>query len=243
MFEPPARASRRRLSGRLKKSYGAARYPEASSARTLLGEGTMLQYLTLLVDLLKGIAWPIVVFVIAYVFRQPLKELFPRITKAGPTGIEMAEAQQVQVSKWSGELLPGVQRTPAIEAQEKTLYARLDDITVEKRTGLLVNALAVAQLSSRFERIYGAIYGSQIAGLRALVNAGGKVTSADALQFFNDMKSKKPEMSNIQYEAWLEFLRLAGLITIDSETISITDMGRDFPLYLTVANLTEAKSF
>jgi hypothetical protein len=37
----------------------------------------MIPYLTLLVDLVKDIAWPLLIFGIAYAFRQPLKELVP----------------------------------------------------------------------------------------------------------------------------------------------------------------------
>jgi hypothetical protein len=55
----------------------------------------MIPYLTLAVELVKGIAWPLVIFAIVYLFRRPLKELLPRVRKAGPTGVEI-EVQQTQ---------------------------------------------------------------------------------------------------------------------------------------------------
>jgi hypothetical protein len=50
-------------------------------------------------------------------------------------------------------------------------------------------------------------------------------------------------MSNFEFAPWLEFLRLFQLIKIDGDAISITDLGRDFLLYLSGTNLNEAKPF
>jgi hypothetical protein len=203
----------------------------------------MIPYLTLLVDLVKGIAWPLLIFGIAYAFRQPLKELLPRVRRAGPTGIEIADQSEL-VRKWTGELrqLPNLQRTTAIETLEKAIHTDLELTREDERTDLLVNRLAQNRLAAIFERVYGAIYGSQIAGLRALVNAGGKVTMSDAVQYFDEAKSKKPELNEVEFGAWLEFLRVFNLIKIENETISISELGRDFLLYLTAANLNEAKA-
>jgi hypothetical protein len=73
------------------------------------------------------------------------------------------------------------------------------------------------------------------------LGAGGTVTKANALEYFNEAKSNKPELSNVEFSGWLEFLRVFNLIKIENETISITDLGRDFLLYLTAQNLNEAK--
>jgi hypothetical protein len=88
----------------------------------------MIPYLTLFVDLVKGIAWPVLVFCVVYMFRQPLKALLPRVRRAGPTGIVLSELQSELVSKWTGELkqLPGLQRTAAIEIFEKAIHTELD---------------------------------------------------------------------------------------------------------------------
>jgi hypothetical protein len=48
-------------------------------------------------------------------------------------------------------------------------------------------------------------------------------------------------MINIEFGPWLEFLRAFQLIKIENDTISITDLGRDFLLYVSAANLNEAK--
>ena len=118
---------------------------------------------------------------------------------------------------------------------------QLETTRVDARIDLLVNRLAVAQLSSIFERAYGAIYGSQIAALRALSKAGGAVTNIQALEYFNEAKSTKPELSNVEFSVWLEFLRVFNLVKIENEKILITDLGSDFLLYLTAQNLNETK--
>jgi hypothetical protein len=170
-------------------------------SRESAAECAMIPYLTLFVDLVKGIAWPVLVFCVVYMFRQPLKALLPRVRRAGPTGIVLSEVQSELVSKWTGELkqLPGLQRTAAIEIVEKAIHTELDLARADDRIDLLVNRLAQNRLAAIFERVYGAIYGSQIAGLRALVNAGGKVTMAEAVQFFDQLKSKKPDLSEANF--------------------------------------------
>ena len=54
-----------------------------------------MEYLKLLVDLAKAIAWPSAVFALGYMFRSDVRALFPRLTKAGPTGLEFDPARQL----------------------------------------------------------------------------------------------------------------------------------------------------
>ncbi len=47
------------------------------------------------VDLIKAIAWPSAVFALGFMFRSDVRALFPRLKKAGPTGLEFDPARQV----------------------------------------------------------------------------------------------------------------------------------------------------
>ncbi len=87
-----------------------------------------MEYLKLLVDLAKAIAWPSAVFALGYMFRSDVRALFPRLTKAGPTGLEFDPARQLLAAA-SKELkeLPGFsalrRRTPRRRSSASRLRA------------------------------------------------------------------------------------------------------------------------
>jgi hypothetical protein len=205
----------------------------------------MLEYAKLFVDLLKGIAWPVALIVIVYMFRAQLRELLPRVRKAGPTGVEIAEQELLKVTRWSGELKPlPVPRTNLIERVEMVLHEDLQRFPDAERVDLLVNRLAVARLATIFERAYGAIFGSQIRGLKALVASAGQASIADARKFFEEEKLRTPALAEtkVEFEGWIKYLVNFELVKIENDHVIIMDAGRDFVTYLHAVGLNENKS-
>jgi hypothetical protein len=207
----------------------------------------MIEYVKLAVDLLKGLAWPVAFFGTMFLFRVDVRALLPRLIKAGPTGMEFERQPQTLSQPWSGELnkLPNNRpRTAITEEIEKSLHAALQTIKDDQRIDVLVNELAVSRLHAVFERIYGPIYGSQIAGLRALVSAGGRVPMSDAVNFFNEVKSRQPDLpAAIDFSSWSGYLQNSNLIKVENDSVEITELGREFLLYLPLANLRENRPF
>ncbi|HMJ44397.1 MAG TPA: hypothetical protein VK522_19190 [Pseudolabrys sp.] len=200
----------------------------------------------LLVDLLKGLAWPAVALILGFLFKTELRSLFPRIIKAGPGGIELDREKQ-RIPRSTGELqeLPGLQRTAKMAEIEKSIHQALELYDSNKQVDLLVRHLAQSRLETVFERIYGAIFGSQILGLRALANTGGgSVSKEEAIKFFDDVKSKYPEFyGKSTFEDWISFLRSFELVRDNGNSVEITELGRDFLLYLTARGLSENKNW
>jgi hypothetical protein len=200
-----------------------------------------MQWAALLVDLIKGIAWPAAVVAIAYWFRDDLRAKIPSLTKAGPTGIEWQVQQTATTAKtWSGDLkeLPGLQRTPLMGSIEKSIHGELELYKPEAHVDLLVRHLAQSRIESVFERIYGGIFGSQIAGLRALA-ARGKVAMADTVQFFDDQKSHKGVLPEVTFASWFQFLKNFELIKAENDEVELTDIGKDFLLFISNRGLAE----
>src|SRR5207237_608 len=133
-------------------------------------------------------------------------------------------------------------RTEMISNVEKTIHAELQNYPDAERVDLLVNRLAVARLSSVFERIYGAIFGSQIAALRGLVAQGGKVALSVAVKFYDDAKSRTPVLNAVEFDAWMAFLKNFELIRVGNDEVSITERGHEFLLYMSASNLAENKT-
>jgi hypothetical protein len=183
-----------------------------------------MEWAYLIFDLLKGLAWPVVVLVLVLLFRSKLQELIPRVKKAGPSGLEFDTQVQKNIpTSTPGELkrLP-LPQTAAISTQEKIIHQQLEQYSVDQRVDLLVNQLAQAQLSTVFERVYGAIYASQIAGLRALVQAGGRVPLADAIKYFDDVKTRHPDFyDKIVFDTWINFPKAFGLVKLSSVRLKL----------------------
>jgi hypothetical protein len=148
-------------------------------------------------------------------------------------------------SSTSGELkeLPGLTRTPPIAAIEKSIHKALEIYKPETYVDLLVRHLAQSRLETVFERVYGAIYGSQIAGLRELIKRGGKISMADAVKGFDEAKSRSAFPANFTFDLWLQFLKAFDFIEAEDNEIRITDIGKDFLLYLSARGLPENKPY
>lgn len=215
-----------------------------------------MEFFVVLVDLIKGIAWPIVIGVIAWIFRSNIGGVLGHLPKVldrvrelpGGTKLCPAEEEQqarlgVVTSRPSLELkqIPGLGRTPAIEMRERAILSLLDEINEDERVSRLTRALAESCLSTAFERIYRIIYGSQISMLR-LLNENPHFREHHVRDFFSRVKDRFPEIyANYTFDRWLDFLKTAQLAVQIEDRLQISDVGRDFLTYLTLQGLPEAK--
>lgn len=94
-----------------------------------------------------------------------------------------------------------------IATREEELRKDLQAFPQEQHVVVLLRAIARASLVSTFENIYGAIFGSQILGLRRL-NAPSEVSIEDAEEFFGtEAKAKRPEAyRSVSFDDWLAIL-------------------------------------
>jgi hypothetical protein len=207
-----------------------------------------VDFIALFFDLLKGIAWPVAVVIVAVAFRTDIKALLPRIRRAGPSGVEFDPAAQQNSAAESRSAaasvlqpLPGLDRTPTIEALEKHLLQALAVVDESKKVALLVRLLAQARLEHAFALIYNSIFGSQIAFLRYLEKTV-RASQSDAQSYMETAKARAPELyGNYGFGGWMSFLVSQGLVDVANEELTITGFGRDFLLYLSARKLSETK--
>jgi hypothetical protein len=202
-----------------------------------------MEYLKLLVDLANAIAWPSAVFALGYMFRSDVRALFPRLTKAGPTGLEFDPARQLlAVTSKELKVLPGFpDRTPMITKVETDLHAELDIIDPDKRIDVLIRHLAVARLGRNFEQILRTLFGSQIRALRALSEAeGGRISRAESVTYFGEVKVRYADFyEKNTFDEWIRYPVSAGLIEAKNEQVTITELGREFLTYMNALGLSE----
>ena len=202
-----------------------------------------MEYLKLLVDLAKAIAWPSAVFALGFMFRSDVRALFPRLKKAGPTGLEFDPARQLlAASSKELKVLPGFpDRSPMIAKVETDLHTELELVDPEKRIDLLIRHLAVARLARNFEQMHRTLFGSQIRALRALQADHGKTSRAELVAYFDQVKAQFPEFyEKNTFDEWIRYPITAGLIELKEEQVAITELGREFLNYMDAVGLSES---
>jgi hypothetical protein len=122
---------------------------------------------------------------------------------------------------------------------EKSIHEALPLFAADTHVDLLIRQLAQTRLEVVFERAYGAIFGTQFALLRALMGTGGTMSLATVLQFFGEAKSKGLAAAELIFENWLRYPRVFELVEVDAEEVKITNLGRDFLIFLSAKGLRE----
>lgn len=208
----------------------------------------------LFVELVKAVAWPIVVVIVALGFKPNLIATFPALLRrklafkvAGfEATIDAAEQLQASAENPATEKLPQraeLDPSPrlAVNLIETRLRSDVEAVDATRKEAILLRALAISRLEGSHEFIYNRIFGSQIAGLKRL-NESGHATVDDAREFFRPYAEQFPQVySNYGFDGWLGFLRSNGLIQQNNNILEINDFGRDFLIYLTERRLSESK--
>ena len=207
------------------------------------------------VELMRAIAWPIVALVIfSSLWKKGTSEeliafIRRRIALELPGGFKAtidAATEQKAIDNPAQEQLPVAPAMdpsprPGVNSMEKRL--REDVMTIEepKRIPVLLRALAQSRLDAGHEFTYNRIFGSQILALKRL-NEIRSTTVEEASAFFRPYAEQYPQFySNYGFNGWLEFLVLSTLVDNNADRLTITDVGRDFLVYITDKRLTELK--
>lgn len=205
-----------------------------------------IKFIEALFDLIKSLAWPAIAIGFSFMYRNEIIGAIRRIQKAGP--VEFCPPQELQNDPPKISIptevkeVQGHPRTKMMETIEKSLLANLDLHPEKDKISLLVRLLAQSRLETVFERIYSLIFGSQIQGLKALNN--GNASLEDAHAFFETYKKTNEEFySKYGFKGWFGFLVSQELVSQEGTAISITNLGKDFLVYIAVKNLSENKPY
>jgi hypothetical protein len=193
-------------------------------------------------ELIKILAWPSVVLVIAvifiFAFRGQIATLINRTRKVGKGWLETLEsqpAQPIEEKKGVDEFLRGFDSPMLIEAETlilTDLKERRIDAPVDREKAL-VRALAGSSIIQQFERIFGAIWGSQVACLIYVNGRSDGVEVSEIAPVYESAKEKYPTWyENQSFERWLGFLKAFNLVLERDSRLFITVAGREFLQYL-----------
>jgi hypothetical protein len=220
-----------------------------SSFGTWLLELPWLELIKTVVDLIKGIAWPLMILWVVLLFRKEIAEFIPRIIRVGKEGVEASparsqtvleqdpsEAEDLAKARYAKAAIPQF-----MQDLEKEIWSNLAENPQEEKLLLAVRSLAYARTAVRCERVYSTIFGSQIRALRELVSPARPITVDDLKSYYEvSVKVGNPTFyKDFPFEAWLGFLVTQELVQIKDNTVSISDFGRWFLGYMNDARLPE----
>lgn len=197
----------------------------------------------MLSDLLKGLAWPVAVAVVAFVFRHELIRVVPRITSVGPNGIVMAPSDQnskvpesLDSTKLSANRMEPLVDPMAIEIESKNREL-LETMRVEDREDRLLRSLTFEQMNKSFGIAYANIFGSQIGFLKSRNSL--PISRQDAEIYFNNVKAAYPSLEGWSLDQYLQFLLSWRFIEENHGMLSITMTGRSFLQFIVAHGLSE----
>lgn len=201
------------------------------------GNTNWIEWAKVVFDLAKGIAWPLAGASIIFYFRNEIRDRIKDVVSVGPGSIVLRNPQeQVKQNPPTGLVKPISHPFSTVPKVVEKITKELNDVPEDERMTRLVSVLAEAQVDRNFEFIWGMIFGSQIQALRRLREVGS-VSVDDAKRFFNE--EVKPAhgdaFKDYSYEQWADFLHAHSLVEIiDRDRIGLTDLGRDFLLFLDI---------
>ncbi|NML73645.1 hypothetical protein HHL25_05835 [Rhizobium sp. S-51] len=191
-----------------------------------LQEVSWLDWAKTLVDLLKGIAWPLAVFCLIWIFRKQIREKIPHLRNISPTSADFEMQPTSQATP--GPFVAGPHRLSTVNDLVEKIQQELTPIIAESREPLLVRALAEARVLADFEFIFANIFKTQVDALRRL--SEGSVSLEEAEKYFEDnVIPIRPELfAEWGFERWSAYLRSQGLVLLIDERVEITAKGNDF---------------
>lgn len=202
-------------------------------------------------DILKILAWPLCVAVIAiiflFIFQKEIREKISKIKSVSRNAILMEPTQETNITNYhSNDDLLGKNDSITVKEQKERIKKDLKDRNLDNNpteaNDILIHQLAITQLKLDFERIYNTIFGSQIYLLKKL-NENTKLKK-DVHSYISSVISNNETLHDWSIEEYLNFLLGHSLIVIDpqKELFNITYIGQEFLLWLLQSGKNENKN-
>jgi hypothetical protein len=204
---------------------------------------------------MQYLAWPgaflIFALVFIFVFKKSITSLFMRVQKISKEGIQTGDVTQIQenTDKKSSaeELMRAFDSVVLLEGEtliKKDLEKR--ELNDKEAIDILSRHLAATQLALRFEGIYSSIWGSQINLLKHL---NSKAPLGDTVEniksgYYDVAAMFYPDVyKSYSFDAYLYFLTSLTLIIKTDRGYGITNLGRDFLIYLVQTGKSESRLY
>lgn len=209
-----------------------------------------IAFLKMALDFVSSIAWPLIVAVVFYWLRDPIKKFIDNIKSVSHGDIRVERGIIRQDS--SGTRNRGVSQidpTEILRNYSTTTNEKVKDI-IQGEVGLNHNSLVGAEsllydyarlilVNKFFDKQYSMMYGSQLKILFAL--KGTSQSKEFLRRFYNEAANNNPTLLSYPYENYISFLVSNEFVIENDETgtLALTDLGRDFLRFVIDNNLSQ----
>jgi hypothetical protein len=176
--------------------------------------------------------------IVIFAFKMQIAALIARTKRLGARGLETFEthpAQPREEKKGVEDFFRGFDNPLLLEAEELILQdlKQRHIETPEGRERALIRSLASTNIVLHFERVYNAIWASQVSSLRFLNSREDGADSSELVPFYESGKAGYPVWyANHPFQRWLEFLQVFNLVLCRDGRCHITVAGMEFLKYL-----------
>jgi hypothetical protein len=218
-----------------------------------------MDWKTMVVEVLKAVAWPLTISGLAFWFRDSLRQIvsalleqMPRLSKIGLGGVEMlpSQAQRQDVGA-TEDTAANLQAADAGGPMQKWLQPYYDAIeasakehghtSADQKANYYARYAAIADAIVEFWRLYTFIWRSQLLFLHD-VNANVHYPIDRARTFFKSAADNYPDFyRDMKFEEWIAYLFSADLISAKDGTYSITEKGQRFLEFVLRSRLSTDK--
>jgi len=194
-----------------------------------------------------NMSWPLVALIVIVffmvLFKKDISLFLGRTQKIGKDGIHTltVQIQQDPEKESLTEKLMKEFSSIILREQEDTIRKDLEGNNQQDKINLLIRRLALNQIILNFERVNAVIWGSQIAILDHLNSRNGDTTET-LKTFYDSMARIYPDtFANYSFENYLNFMVGFNLITQQQNRYFITNLGREFLVYLAASGQTKSR--
>lgn len=215
----------------------------------------------LIVDLIKSIAWPVVILLLGFSFRSRLFETVRSFfsksqvteisaTASGVSAKFVAAKQSIEVLETAGSNAANLPKNMGIEAirerheQVKTefseeLYQSIIkhafylDISHEERTELLSREISILQSAIRYFDINKVLFRSQYELFNRIVSNNNSISKEGASNFFELTKNKNKEaLTDWDWIKYIAYPVSNNLLDEDGNGYKLTILGRSYMAFM-----------
>lgn len=191
-----------------------------------------IDYLNVIVELFRVLAWPAAAVFILLRFRPEFRQILGSLKKANIASISMEfQKSDPPLDANRFELDIDGMETPYIRHLRENVERYLEDFKDDRRAAYLMYGFVYNYASLLFEKIHRRIFRSQLEALRYLKSEGGVISYDRSVAYFNEMKIHHVQYEDISFDQWSHFLSIYGLVEINEDKVKLTDLGDDFVAY------------
>ena len=200
-----------------------------------------MQYMLLILQFLKIIAWPALILTVFLYLKKNIKNLIDKIIELNVFGVRAKfNAEEENKKNLQKDTPDEIQRngkdvlanSDLVKEKKEEIENKLPAEDQTSKIKILENELAIKDLTLQFERIFNRLFLAQWGLLELIKHEGGSIIYPAVENYFKQVAQQNSGFANWGIENFLSFLIKMGLIERIPLVLTLTDKGQTFLNYI-----------